>query len=178
MVFDTGGGRNSTVTKRVCHIFKITNHTQTIRGYGNEGEQKTYQIVNAAMKAYIPGRKMPIIVLLYYATLNEDEKENESFIVSFEMMKHKIHVDLVPKKLGGEGKIYVDEECIPFEWDNEKLFWKISKPNEEDLESLETFELNLLIHDMVLETGMQEASGNNTRGSNREDVGEFNKLLL
>eukprot|EP00957_Ditylum_brightwellii_P063868 4846203-Ditylum_brightwellii.AAC.1 len=69
------------------------------------------------------------------------------------MMKHGIHVDLVPKKLGGEGAIYIDEEHIPFEWDDEKFFWKTSKPNEEDLESLETFELNLPIHDMALETG-------------------------
>eukprot|EP00957_Ditylum_brightwellii_P083430 6341728-Ditylum_brightwellii.AAC.1 len=40
MVFNTGGGRNSTVTKRVWHIFETTNHTQIIRGYGNEGEGK------------------------------------------------------------------------------------------------------------------------------------------
>eukprot|EP00957_Ditylum_brightwellii_P202325 15329661-Ditylum_brightwellii.AAC.1 len=128
------------------------NHTQTIRGYGNEEEGKTCRIVNAAKKAYIPGREMLIIVLLYYATLNEDENENESLVVPFEMMKHGIHVDLVPKKLGGEGKICVDEECIPFEWDDKKLFWKISKPNEEDLESLEKFELNSPIHDMALKT--------------------------
>eukprot|EP00957_Ditylum_brightwellii_P178566 13602272-Ditylum_brightwellii.AAC.1 len=69
------------------------------------------------------------------------------------MMKHRIHVDLVPKKSGGEGKICVDEECIPVEWDDTKFFWKISKPNEEDLESLEVFELNLPIYDMALETG-------------------------
>eukprot|EP00957_Ditylum_brightwellii_P021484 1620573-Ditylum_brightwellii.AAC.1 len=42
---------------------------------------------------------------------------------------------------------------MPFQWDDKKLFWKISKPNEEDLESLETFELNSPIHDMAMKTG-------------------------
>eukprot|EP00957_Ditylum_brightwellii_P040904 3097006-Ditylum_brightwellii.AAC.1 len=109
-VFNTGGGRNSTATKRAWHIFETMNHTQTIRGYGNEGERKTCQIINAATEAYTPGREMPITVLLYYATLNEDKNENESLVVPFEMMKHGIHVDLVPEKLGGEGKICADEE--------------------------------------------------------------------
>eukprot|EP00957_Ditylum_brightwellii_P059756 4536488-Ditylum_brightwellii.AAC.1 len=66
--------------------------------------------------------------------LNDDSNEKESLVVPFEMMKNRICVDLVPKKLGGERKIYVDEEDMPIEWDNEKLFWKISRPNEEDLE--------------------------------------------
>eukprot|EP00957_Ditylum_brightwellii_P131290 10013147-Ditylum_brightwellii.AAC.1 len=41
---------------------------------------------------------------------------------------------------------------MPFEWDDKKLFWKISRQNEEDLESLETFELNSPIHDMAMES--------------------------
>ena len=61
-------------------------------------------------------------------------------------------MDLVPKKLGGEGKICVDEEDMPFEWDDKKLFWKISRVNEEDLESSEAFELNSPIHDMAMKT--------------------------
>eukprot|EP00957_Ditylum_brightwellii_P001825 140938-Ditylum_brightwellii.AAC.1 len=58
------------------------------------------------------------------------------------MMWHGISVDLTPTPLGGSGEMYVDEEHIPFEWDNEKLFLKIQKPNEEDMEKLEIFELN------------------------------------
>eukprot|EP00957_Ditylum_brightwellii_P121437 9261458-Ditylum_brightwellii.AAC.1 len=42
---------------------------------------------------------------------------------------------------------------MQFEWDDEKLFWKISRSNKEDLESLETFELNSPIYDMAMETG-------------------------
>eukprot|EP00957_Ditylum_brightwellii_P043491 3297631-Ditylum_brightwellii.AAC.1 len=34
VVFDTGGGRSSTITARVWHVFESTNHTQKIRGYG------------------------------------------------------------------------------------------------------------------------------------------------
>eukprot|EP00957_Ditylum_brightwellii_P134758 10273766-Ditylum_brightwellii.AAC.1 len=96
---------------------------------------------------------MPIILVLYYAILNEDEGGMESLFVPFEMMKHGIHVDMVPKTLERNGAIYVDEEHIPFEWDEKKLFWTITKPNKEDLEGLEMFELNSLIHEMALETG-------------------------
>eukprot|EP00957_Ditylum_brightwellii_P116520 8887883-Ditylum_brightwellii.AAC.1 len=59
---------------------------------------------------------------------------------------------MVPKTLGGDGAIYVHEEHLHFEWDEEKLFWTITKLNEEDMEGLETFELNSPIQEMVVET--------------------------
>eukprot|EP00957_Ditylum_brightwellii_P028330 2139672-Ditylum_brightwellii.AAC.1 len=148
VVFDTGGGRNSMIRARAWHIFERMNHHQEIHGYENDDGGKVYRIVNAATKAYIPGRDMPIHLVLYYATLNEDWQENESLIVPFEMMKHGIHVDLMPQCFRGKDAIEVDEEHLPFEWDNEKLFWKISKQTKEELKSLETFELNSPLHDM------------------------------
>eukprot|EP00957_Ditylum_brightwellii_P151821 11560710-Ditylum_brightwellii.AAC.1 len=78
----------------------------------------------------------------------------ESLVVPFEMMRHGIHVEMVQKTLEGDGAIYVDEEHLLFEWDEEKIFWTITKPNEEDMEVLETFELNSPIHEMAVETGV------------------------
>eukprot|EP00957_Ditylum_brightwellii_P012899 974709-Ditylum_brightwellii.AAC.1 len=69
------------------------------------------------------------------------------------MMKHNIHVDLMPQCFRGKGAINVDEEHLPFEWDDEKLFCKISKPTKEELESLEILKLNSLLHDMAFESG-------------------------
>eukprot|EP00957_Ditylum_brightwellii_P171499 13056184-Ditylum_brightwellii.AAC.1 len=109
VVFDTGGGKNSTITAIVWHMFESTNHTQKIRGYGSEEERKLCCIVNAATKAHIPGRDMPIILVLHYAMLNEDEGEIESLVVPFEMINHGIYVDMVPQTLGRDGAIYVDE---------------------------------------------------------------------
>eukprot|EP00957_Ditylum_brightwellii_P052210 3958960-Ditylum_brightwellii.AAC.1 len=42
---------------------------------------------------------------------------------------------------------------MPFEWDEEKLFFKIEKPNEGDLAKLETYELNLPIPEMAFDVG-------------------------
>ena len=34
------------------------------------------------------------------------------------MMKHGETVDMTPKNLGGDEGLYVDEEYLPFWWDN------------------------------------------------------------
>eukprot|EP00957_Ditylum_brightwellii_P121681 9279409-Ditylum_brightwellii.AAC.1 len=86
----------------------------------------------------------------------------ESLVVPFEMMKHGIHVDVVPNTLGGD--------------DEEKLFWKIIKPNEEDMEGLEAFELNSPIHEMAVETGTCQRK-KKWRTSIDIPVGEWRKCL-
>ena len=47
-----------------------------------------------------------------------------------------------PRNLGGDGGLYVDEEYIPFWWDDEKLYYNIEKPTEVDIKELESFEIN------------------------------------
>ena len=123
VIFDTGGGRNSTITKRAWHIFEETNHRQEIRGYQDEGAGQICPIVNAVTKATIPGREMPVLLVINYAALIDDPNECESLIVPFEMMRHGIQCDLTPRNLGGEGCMLVDEECFNFGWDEEKLFF-------------------------------------------------------
>ena len=135
MVVDTGGGSNSTVTKRVWHVFENTNQEQLIKGYGSSDDGRICPIVNAATKAMFLGRDEPVILILNHATLIDDENESESLLVPFELMRHGIKVDLTPRILGGVGAMYIEEEYMPFKWDNEKLFVKIEKPNEGELGS-------------------------------------------
>eukprot|EP00957_Ditylum_brightwellii_P159630 12151368-Ditylum_brightwellii.AAC.1 len=111
---------------------------------------KTCDVVNATTKAWIPGRKKPILMVVNYATLNDDDDRNESLIIPFEMMRHGISIDLIPKQFGGEGGMMVEDEEIPFKWNGEQLFLKLAKPNEGELEELEIFELNTLSPDMTL----------------------------
>eukprot|EP00957_Ditylum_brightwellii_P117595 8968823-Ditylum_brightwellii.AAC.1 len=66
-------------------------------------------------------------------------------------MRHDIRVDLTPKPLGEKGEVVIEEEEIPFEWDDEKLYLRIAKLNEGDLEELEFFELSSKIPDMAFE---------------------------
>ena len=98
-------------------MFKRTNHVQEVRGYGEIGEGRTCAIVNAATKAWIKDRDKPVILILNYATLNEDPVERESLVVPFEMMRHGIETDLTPVCLRGTGSIVLQDEEFPFEWD-------------------------------------------------------------
>ena len=66
--------------------------------------------------------------------LIDNPEECESLIVPFEMMRHGIQCDLTPWNLGGDGCMLVDEEYFNFGWDEEKLFFSISKPDKKDME--------------------------------------------
>eukprot|EP00957_Ditylum_brightwellii_P118817 9062475-Ditylum_brightwellii.AAC.1 len=67
------------------------------------------------------------------------------------MVRYGIETDLTPLCLGGTGSMVLQEEEFSSEWDEEKLFIRISKPDEGDLEELEIIELNSPISDMVME---------------------------
>ena len=43
---------------------------------------------------------------------------------------------MTPRNLGGGGGLYVYEEYLSFWLDNEKLYYNIEEPTEEDIEEL------------------------------------------
>eukprot|EP00957_Ditylum_brightwellii_P155560 11841307-Ditylum_brightwellii.AAC.1 len=90
MVVDTGGGRNSAITKRVWYVFENTNQKHMIKGYGSNNEGQLCLIVNAATKVWVPGRENVVIFVLNHATLIKTEEEADSLLVPFELMQHGI----------------------------------------------------------------------------------------
>ena len=142
VIFDTRGDRNTTITKKAWYVFEETNHCQEIQGHQDKEPGQVCLIVNAVIKATIPGREMSVLMVINYAILIEDPAEHKSLVVPFEMMRHGIKYDLTPRNLGGKGCMLVEEECLNFGWDEEKLYISITKPNEKDMEELECFELN------------------------------------
>jgi hypothetical protein len=142
LVIDTGGGMNATITKRAWKILHRTNHQTAMVGYQDKGSPQICEIVNAVTKATILGRDLPVLLLMNYATMLNDDQEKESLCVPFQSMKHGISFDLTPTSFGGKGGMKVDNEFIPFKYDNEKLYLNISKPTSEDLDMLEWFELS------------------------------------
>jgi hypothetical protein len=58
------------------------------------------------------------------------------------MMKHGVKIDMIPPKYGGTGSILVDGKTLPFMFDDEKLYWEISMPTRDDMDTLKWFELN------------------------------------
>ena len=140
LIIDTGGGMKPTITAkawRITHKYNIT-----MSSYQSKAPPQECIVVNAITKAQLPGRTDPVIFEVNYATLIEDEDEFESLVVPFEMMKHGIKVDMTPRNYGGKGGITVDGKVLPYLFDNEKLFWEISKPTRDDMDTLKWIELN------------------------------------
>ena len=93
-------------------------------------------------EAWIQGRYMTVLRVNNYTKFLDHPYEIESLAFPLGMMKHGTIVYTTPRNLGGDGGLYVDEEYLPFCWDNKNLYFSIDKPTEEDLEELDVFELN------------------------------------
>jgi hypothetical protein len=57
------------------------------------------------------------------------------------MMRHGIEMDLTPEKYRGEGGIRVEEESLPFKFDDEKLCFEIEHPTPDDIEIYDWYKL-------------------------------------
>ena len=142
LILDTGGGRIPTITRRTWFILDRHAEQSAISGYQNHGDPTICPIVNGITKVHLPNRDQPILFLMNYATLIEDPHECESLCIPFAMMKHGITLDITPPTYGGTScGLKISDQFLPFEFDGEKLYFTISKPSDEDLHTLEAFEL-------------------------------------
>ena len=110
LIFDTGGGRNGIITSRAWHVYERTSHRQEVVGYQDKSGGTICPIVNAVTKAYIPGRNLPVFLVINYTALLEDEDEGESLAIPFELMRHGNSCDLTQQSLGGWR--YHNSRCI------------------------------------------------------------------
>jgi hypothetical protein len=142
LIIDTGGGVTPTITANSWKVTHIFNLTMSMLGYQSKAPPQECRVVNAITKVNIPGREDPVIFEVNYATLVDDNDEHESLVVPFDMMKPGIKVDMVPPRYGGTGGITVEGELLPYCFDDEKLYWHISKPTQDDMDTLNWIELN------------------------------------
>ena len=141
LIIDSGGGRQSTITNRAWKVTARHDFRVNIKGYQST-DSTPCSVVNAVTKATLPGRDIPVLFVVNFATLIKDGNEDESLLIPFDVMKHGGLVDSTPVQFGGVCGMTIDHEFFPFQWDDEKLFINISKPDDEDLTNLEWFELN------------------------------------
>jgi hypothetical protein len=59
-----------------------------MNGYQDKGPGTTLPIVNCAVKVNPQGYEQPIILILNYVSLLEDESEFESLLQPYQCMKH------------------------------------------------------------------------------------------
>ena len=72
LIFDTGGGNNWTITRRVWHVFEYINNKQRLLGYQDKIEGGFYLVVNSVTKEWIQGRYLPVVLGMNYSTLLYD----------------------------------------------------------------------------------------------------------
>jgi transposase InsO family protein len=145
LILDSGGGKRPTITKRGFRVLAHTGRETLLSGYQEDGPPKLCPVVHGVTKAHIVGRDRPFLLFVNNATLVEDPGESESLLTLFDMYHHGIEADPKPTQYGGNCRLTVDGEHLPFEFDGEKIFFSISKPSDEDLELLDEFELNSML---------------------------------
>ena len=77
LVKDMGGGIKAAITKQILSILQRTNHQTAMVGYQEKGSPQIFEVVNTIIKAFIKGRDMPVLFLINYATLSNNEEERE-----------------------------------------------------------------------------------------------------
>ena len=98
-------------------------------------------VVNAMTVAKVPKRNIEVILVANNVTFIDNETELESLLQPFEAMRHGICFDMVPNVFRGRGSMLIDDEEIPFDYNHEKLFLQMQKSTEQDIATLQSFEL-------------------------------------
>ena len=111
-----------------------------MKGYQSKSPPVVCPIVNGITKASLPDGR-DVLLIMNNGTLIEDSNEKESLAVPFDMMRHGVLVDIVPKTHGGSQGITVENEFLPCWYDEEKCFYTIQKPTQYDLDILESYEI-------------------------------------
>lgn len=130
-------------------------------GYHDKGKPKICKIINAITKVNILGRDTPILLLINYVTLLEDEDKTKLLCILFQAMQHGVEFDLTPTSLGGKGGMRIEDKFFLFNFNEEKLYLNIERPTNQDLETLEWFKLSLP-HPTMVET-VRRTTKNTTR---------------
>ena len=143
-VCDTGGGKRPTITERAWVIVGgDTGITAKLSPYQSD---KVYEhpVVSAVTKATISNLAEPVLLKVNYATYisNEhDSNESESLLTTMDMGFHGIKIEGIHPNDPKCG-ITVDGKFLKFDWDDDTIFFSISKPTEEELDHYDIYELN------------------------------------
>ena len=57
-------------------MFEYTNHKQELHGYQDNSDVKIYLIVNTVKKTLIKDRDLPVMLIMNYAELIDDNEKN------------------------------------------------------------------------------------------------------
>lgn len=150
LIFDTGGGKTPTISSKAWHVIGHTGVTSLFQGCGPGIPVTKCEVVHAMTKAYIKGRTKPIFLVIHHASYVTNVEETESLLTLMDLLKNSVEVNrATPPQYVKSGNnwtcgITVKGAYLPFEYDDEKLYFTIEKPTPEEVErdQLQTYELN------------------------------------
>ena len=100
--------------------------------------------MSAITKAEISNLSSPVLLKVNYATFisaEHDPNENESLLTTWDICEHGVTVNGIHPSAPKCG-ITVNETFMEFDWNDECVFFNISKPSTTDLDTYEVYELN------------------------------------
>ena len=112
----------------------------------HEVEGPILPVVTATTCVQIKGED-PFLLRLNQACYYDDPRQDESLCLPFQAMGHGVTFDLTPKcrlrpdGLVGEQKLTVEGRNIPLEFDGRKMYLNVRTPSEQELLTLNTYEL-------------------------------------
>jgi len=139
LILDTGGGLQGTIASRSWFVFEKSGVQTRLEGYQSKRE-RLCPVVNAITKVLLEDNR-EVLFIMNNASLVEDDRESESLAVPFDMMRHGVSVDVTPCMYGGKQGITVDSQFLRCNYDQEKVFYFIQKPTQQDLDTFQEYEI-------------------------------------
>ncbi|VEU33665.1 unnamed protein product [Pseudo-nitzschia multistriata] len=163
-VIDSGGGRRPTVTEDAW--LEVGNPTGLVARLGayppacppagkndsindsdthEETEPFCHRVCSAVTKASIRGRSEPVLFLVHGATYvsgGPGRAHCESLLTTMDMGDHGVAIHGMHPSGDRCGMTVRGGDYLPFDWDDEKLFFAIEKPSPSDLSRWPVYELN------------------------------------
>ena len=143
-VVDTGAGKRPTITEAAWIIVGgEPGLTARLSPY-QSNEIHEHRVVSAVTKAKIANLPNPVLLKVNYATWisNEhDPNEKESLLSTWDISEHGVTVNGIHPKNTKCG-LTVDNTYMEFDHDDESIFFSISKPTKEEIDTYEIYELN------------------------------------
>ena len=143
-VIDSGGGTRPTIHAEPWFVCGgQPGLTATLSPY-QSNQTFTHPVVTAITKATVSNLQTPVLFKVNYATLittEHDPHEQESLFTTWDFSMYGGVVEGVHPTAPKCG-ITIQNTFMEFDWDNETVFFSISRPTQEELDTYDIYELN------------------------------------
>ena len=143
-VCDTGGGNRPTIHEAAWEICGgQPGLTTTLSPYQSK-ETFEHPVVSAVTKAEVSNLTAPVLFKVNYATFistKHDPQERESLLTTWDISSYGVTVEGIHPNNDRCG-LTVNGVFMEFDWDDESIFFSISKPTQAEMDTYEVYELN------------------------------------